>query len=98
MSKITEILDTLKSHGPTFYGSDDEQATSIAREWAEDFSPAEAVSWMEAGFWCPSTAASIREMGINPDQVATLCKNTGHQDPVYAMCNGDLNVSVLIDE
>ena len=100
MSKITEIFDSLKHYGPTFYGSNDEQAMDIAKEWAEDFTAAEADSWMSAGFWCPSTAASVRDMDIEPDQVAALCNDiiTGHQDPVYSMCNGDLKVDALVEK
>ena len=96
-TKITEILATLHGHGPSFYGSDDEQAMDIAKEWAEEFTVAEAGTWMSVGFWCPSTAASVRDLGIRPEQVATLCENiTG--DPIYSMCNGDLNINALIEE
>lgn len=101
MSEVSEIYSILRSYGPAFYGSDRE-ASEIAEQWASYFSASEAEAWMEVGFWCPLTAEKVAELNITPHEVSKLCEglpNLNHYEPdgpVYAMCNGDLSVDVLL--
>jgi hypothetical protein len=100
-AEVSEIDSILRSYGPAFYGSDRE-APEIAEQWAYYFSASEAGSWMAAGFWCHLTAKKVAELDIAPHEVSKLCEglpNLNHYEPdgpVYAMCNGDLSVDVLL--
>jgi len=98
-TKKTEVESALHFMGPTFSGGTDTRCSELAEEWLDDFDdPDDARAWMEAGFWNPCTAGRVRDLGIAPEDVAALCADniTGHDDPVYAMCNHDLSPPALI--
>ena len=93
-----KIKAELKSRGPAYYG-DDSMIDQIAEGWIDDGFGDDAADWMDAGFWCPTTAAAVRDLGIAATEVAARCNDyiTGFDDPVYSMCNGDLSVHALTE-
>ena len=90
----------LIARGPVFSGGTEQTAKAIAEEWSDVFTAEDAAKWMDAGFWCPSTAWAARDLGIAPGDVKRLCNDniTGFDDPVYSMCNNDLSVDAMIDD
>ena len=91
-----DIKSALLTRGPTYYG-DYDRVDEIAQEWIDCGFGVDSADWMDAGFWCPSTAEEVRNLGIDPSDVARLAKDiTGYDDPVYSMCLGDLDVASLI--
>lgn len=102
MNEVTEICNMLRSYGPAFYGSEID-APQIAEEWADYFSANEAEAWLEAGFWCHWTAKKVADLNIAPHEVSSLCEglpdiNNYEHGPVYAICNGDLSIDVLLTQ
>lgn len=93
-----EIKTALRAHGVMYYG-DLDRLNEIADEWLDNGFSESYDEWMEAGFWCPITAAQVRDMGIDASDVAALCNDliTGYDDPVHSMCNGDLSTSALTE-
>lgn len=96
----TLIRTDIISRGPMFSGGTDQTAKQIAEEWSDVFTAEEASAWMDVGFWCPSTAGTARDLGISPRDVKRLCNDniTGFDDPVYSMCNNDLNVEAMLEK
>lgn len=97
-AKNTVIAD-LRHRGPMFDGGSARQREELASEWLDEFEghTDDISGWMDAGFWCPVTARQVHDLGIAPSRVAALCSDiTGFDDPVYSMCDSDLDVDALI--
>lgn len=99
-TQLQTLADDIYLRGPTFSGGTARQAMEYAEEWLERFSDAEAVMWMDAGFWCSITADAVRQIGVEPEDVAARCNDmiTGYDDPVYSLCNNDLDTDALIED
>lgn len=108
-TNLSEMAAVLNRHGSVYTGG---HAAEMAQDWLDnDFTPAQADEWCEAGFWAPDVAAQVRDAGVTPDQAvaasASLTEAIGEDedagevytdgDPIYAVCNNDTAVSVLID-
>ena len=105
-SEEAKVASYLRDHGDMFDGGDKDDRAELAREWMNCFDdPDTCRDWMEVGFWCPHTAESVSDLGIEPDEVASRCDDLSDEilarlqtDPVYALCNDDLSVQSLLDE
>lgn len=106
--ELEEVVRVLKSHGDTFSGGV-EQAEAYAKDWIEEgFGAEEVEEWCEEGFWDPATAAALRDENISPreakraaNKLIDACDDPAEEYtdgcPIYAACNGDIGVQVLID-
>ena len=101
-----QVAGYLRDLGPAFDGGNADDRAELAREWMNCFDdPDTCRDWMDVGFWCPYTAESVSDLGIQPNEVAARCDDLSdgilgnlQTDPVYAMCNDDLSVQSLLDE
>lgn len=106
MSKHSEMIDMLNDHGDRFAGND---VAEIAWDWEENhnFSVDEADAWCEIGCWDAATAYRFVLAGLTPEQVQEAtqrlidaCDDPAETytdgDPIYAACNNDINVDVII--
>lgn len=102
---LTHIAAVLRANGDAFAGLNSLQT---ADDWvSEEFTdPDEVNAWCEVGVWAPEVAAAFRDEGISPSvareaadvMVARDGKDTFTDgDPIYAACNGDLDVSEIIE-
>lgn len=106
MTTIQAIADVLMQHGDRFTGNG---VREEAEGWrSEGFNAETANAWCEIGVWDAETAAKLRDAGVTPAQVSTAAKTLIEDsidpendytdgDPIYACCNGDLDVETLID-
>lgn len=95
----------LLRHGDMFTGNSVEDE---AEGWADNgFDADSADPWCEIGVWDAATAAELRDAGLTPEQVKAAAESLteGLEDPaeeytngcpIYAACNGDISVSVII--
>lgn len=85
---IPEIAAILIAQGPTFSGGTDELTREGAAEWDDQFDGDidEITSWIEAGYWNPSTAATVRDEGHRPSDRPTI----DGECAIYALCNHDV--------
>lgn len=94
MSKASKkrIVELLLNRGERFSGGSDSEAEQIAGEWDDSFHPEDAKEWMDAGFWCPSTAYCVY-IGMGLDKVKLAAKQIKKEepgsDPIYELCNND---------
>jgi len=105
MSKKSEMAEMLESNGIRYAGN---CADEIALDWLEhDFSLESAESWCEIGCWDAATAYRFVLAGLTPEQVSEAtqrlidaCDDPAETwydgDPIYAACNNDINVDVII--
>jgi hypothetical protein len=96
---IDRYTEKLASLGATYDGGSERSRGEIAVEWEGYFGERVrlAESYMDAGCWDAMTAHLFREAGITPDRLEDVGSILGHDDPVYAACNGDLSVSKVIE-
>jgi len=105
MSEKSEMAEMLQSNGIRYAG---DCADDSAADWLEhDFSVQSAESWCEIGCWDAATAYRFVLAGLTPEQVQEAtqrlidaCDDPAETytdgDPIYAACNNDLNVDVII--
>lgn len=105
MSKHSEMIELLRGYGNRFVGND---AADAAEDWDDcGFSVAAAAAWCEIGCWDAATAHLFVNSGLTPDQVCEAaqrlieaCDDPAETytdgDPIYAACNNDINVDVII--
>lgn len=103
---IGEMAEMLTRHGKNFCGNN---VNDEAEGWADQgFRVDDAESWCEIGVWDAATAAELRDANLTPDDVASAAESLTEGlddpaeeytdgDPIYAACNGDICVSVIID-
>lgn len=110
---INSILSVLRSHGEAFTGGPSCE-NDVAREWQGYGFDADVTDrWCSVGVWDASIAAQLRDAGVSPSQATARAKalveaiRDADGDPaetytdgcpIYAVCNGDTDVSVLLDE
>jgi hypothetical protein len=104
--KLSAMADGVTSRGERFAGNN---VWDMAEAWTEaGFSATDAAEWMDAGFWDPDTAATVRDTGITAEQAAAraealveaaedAAEDYTDGDPIYSICNGDTPVSVLTE-
>jgi hypothetical protein len=99
MTTIQEYKSILRTFGPTFDGGSDRSRNDIATEWREYFGDdiSVAKAYMDAGCWDACTAERFRKAKIKPSFLTKLKPILGHDDPIYSVCNGDLNIQSVID-
>lgn len=92
MTTRTEIEAILRTAGPMFDGGDSLRRAELVGEWDDYFDgDVDAVQrWVEAGYWCPATAYAVAHAGHSAGDVPS-----GHDDPIYALCNGDATIESL---
>jgi len=107
VSSLEMINSYLRDLGPMFDGGSPITRAEITREWLDAFdNPIVCRAWMDAGFWSPYAAWVVSSLGIEPHEVAARCKTISEdilefvgyevEDPVYAICNGDLDARCLL--
>jgi hypothetical protein len=100
MAKMREMAKMLVSHGESFSGLD---PFAIAEDWVDHgFGVWDADEWCDVGVWDAASAAAFRDAGLTPGQVAETARRLNGQgdrdiDVVYAICNGDMDASVMIE-
>jgi hypothetical protein len=104
--RVNDMAETLNRHGWRFSGNN---VADVAQDWLDhDFTPSEADEWCEIGVWAAETAADLRDAGLTPERVKVAAADMveglddpGEEytdgDPIYAACNGDLDVQKIID-
>jgi hypothetical protein len=99
MTTIQDYESALRTFGPAFDGGSDRSRNRIATEWHGFFGDkiTKARGYMNAGCWDAYTAHRFAKEGISSDRLAKLGAILGHDDPVYSVCNGDLNIQSVID-
>ena len=93
-----DLVSALTAAGDVFTGG---AVDEMAAEWSDYFSDfAEAIHWIEAGFWDAGSAAQLAEAGASPDD--TISYREGRErdngygiDPIYAFCNADCRINDL---
>lgn len=105
-AELADMADMLDGHGDKFAGND---ADDSAQDWiANGFDSADADGWCKIGVWDAATAATLRDAGLTPTQVVVAeanlvadCDDASDEytdgSPIYAACNGDISVQVIID-
>lgn len=79
--------------------SDCEDCESSAAEWvALNFTPREAIGWMDAGAFDPNAAHALRAAGVTPAMGARMIDICGYTASIaYAVSNGDLTMNAAIN-
>jgi hypothetical protein len=101
MASVRSMVAVLNSHGKLFTG---DNVVDMARGWLDyGFSPAEADEWCEIGVWEPGIAATLKNAGLTPYEVNSGAERLYEAEPekgcpIYSVCNGDTNISVIIEE
>ena len=102
---VAEMAEMLERHGDRFIGNN---AIDMADAWIEaGFSADDADDWCEIGVWEPEIAVSLRDARVTPDCAAEASRRLidAEEDaaeiytdgcPIYAACNRDISVDVLI--
>jgi len=104
--ELGEMVDVLEQHGDRWTGNcvDDE-----AQDWLDHDFEADGVNeWCEIGVWDAATAAAFRAAGKTPVQIAAASQSLidaeedpaevyTDGDPIYAVCNSDLDAQIIID-
>lgn len=100
MDEIMPIVRVLQSHGDRFTGR---RVGETATEWHDagitDASDVDA--WCGIGVWDAATASAFISADLSPDDVSQAAKSIEDRtfgDPIYAACNGDTSVDVIIAE
>lgn len=106
-SELEAMVAVLESHGDTYAGN---HADETAQDWLDnDFDSAGADEWCEIGVWDAATAATFRDAGRSPAEIASaadrLIDAAGEDvaetytdgSPIYAACNRDLSPQKIID-
>ena len=91
MKDTTDLADLICEYGTTLYGN--EAPEEVASQWAEALpgaSLAHFQGWFDQGFWSPDAAQALSNVGVFPWEVPS---NTA-----YDLCNGDLSVSLFLQE
>lgn len=99
--RIEAVVELLAPRGYAFTGECKAETYRIAAEWLEHFDDIDEIAqWIDAGFWNPDAASAVDALGVWAADVAGLANDniTGSDDPIYDICNGDLDPSALIDE
>jgi len=93
-SELIAVFELLKSAGPTYYGNDDETAHEFASEWLDCFSLEACRYWINAGFWDATTAYLFADKWGSVELADGIIEELRENwnDPIYAMCNGDLPI------
>jgi hypothetical protein len=99
MRDVYKMAKMLVAYGERFAGND---PVSIAEEWVDHgFTPSSADEWCDVGVWDAAAAAAFRDSGLTPAEVAAAARRLNGQDRdidvVYAICNGDMDASVMIE-
>lgn len=109
MTATENVADVLTMYGEQFTGGD---AAGAAAGWIDAgiSDPEEVGGWCLAGVWDEATAARLRASGIMPQRLmAIAAKMTDGLDaaaradrwtdgcPIYSVCNGDTDVSEIIE-
>jgi hypothetical protein len=103
LSDIVEyrMVKMLISHGWRFAGN---EPGSTAEAWLDrGFWPDDAAWWCTIGVWNAATAAALRDAGLRPSQVSAAVERLmeggeySDIDVIYAICNGDLDVAIIIE-
>lgn len=95
---VMDVSRILECAGHAFSGNDTEHCKEIAEEWLEEFEgDTRAIeAWVTAGYWSPSTARIVSDIGYTPRHTPSFKEpRSDGSSPVYALCNGDVNVSQL---
>lgn len=108
---INSIVSVLRMHGEVFTGGPDREV-DIAREWlGYGFDAHGTDRWCSVGVWEPSIAAQLRDARVSParakarsESLVEAIEEAGGDPaetytdgcPIYAVCNGDTDVSVLM--
>jgi hypothetical protein len=110
MTTTNEIAEVLAAYGEVFSGG---QPDEVAAEWvaAGITDPDEVNGWCLANVWEPKVAAKLRAAGISPQRLSSIAERMTRgmtpdemRDrwtegcPVYAACNGDIDVADFIAE
>lgn len=104
-----EIEHVLERHGPRFTGNN---VSDEADGWIEHgFNTSEIDAWCDVGCWDPYTAQRLKDEGLESSDVEAACKYLCDQfddpyeqadaytdgDPMYALCNNDIDIHVILD-
>lgn len=92
-----DLVSALTAAGDAFTGG---RVEEIANEWADYFSDlAEAIRWIEAGYWDAGSAGTLSDHGAEPGSVRYRDghgRDNGYGvDPAYAYCNSDCSIDDL---
>jgi len=98
LGEIIPIVRILQSHGDRFTGR---RVGEVATEWhdASITDASDVDAWCEIGVWNAATALAFISAGLSPDDVLQSAESINEQpfgDPIYAACNGDISVDVII--
>lgn len=100
--ELAEVTAVLLSHGEMFHGGN---PADLAQDWIDhDFDADEVDRWCLIGCWDASTAADFRDTGLSPRRVKEVAKEMAEgqddyplNDPIYAVCNNDLNLEKILE-
>ena len=105
---MEDIAELLRDYGEVFTGG---EHYSAAADWiAAEFTDLDEVEgWCMADVWEPRVAAKLRSAGVSPKGLAGIVAEMtrGMTDderrnrwtdgsPVYAACNGDVDVEIFL--
>lgn len=102
---LQDMMEMLGNHGGMFTGN---HPADEAANWIDHGFTAESASpWCEIGVWDAATANAFVASKLTPEQVAAAAErmtdsldDPGEEytdgDPIYAACNGDLDVAKII--
>ena len=101
LAEIDAIKSVLLSHGPVFYGNNDDDAAAVAEDWYDYGFHAKGVdSWCGIGCWAAHAANEFYLANMSPRIAAKACRmydyRQAHADSMYAVCNGDLDPAAVI--
>lgn len=103
--ELQDMLEMLGNHGGMFTGSN---PADEAENWIDyGFTADTARPWCDIGVWDAATANAFVAASLTPEQVAAAAErmtdsldDPGEEytdgDPIYAACNGDLDVAKII--
>lgn len=98
---LDAIRSVLMRHGEVFHGG---RPDDIAADWLDHGFDAYSVDdWCVVGCWDASTAEQFGLAGLDPSRAHKACQvcfshPAAKQDAMYAACNGDMLVSVIVAE
>lgn len=102
--RLIGLRNEIDGNGECYSGR---RAGEMAEEWDANGLTDEAPDWMQAKFWDPASARRVKNLGLTPERARELADEmlSGVEDPdtlytdgdpIYAICNNDLDAEALV--
>jgi hypothetical protein len=93
------MIQVLRNHGSFAYGQESD-VEKVAEEWADnDFSPAQADAWLEAGCFRADDARMLADHDITPEQARQDVDDGAgsYRESIgYKFANSDLDIEDVL--